>query len=102
MATAREKALNRARVAKHTRRKKERQERTHSMLGELVKKVERHPIITDDGEFIGYAYKVKADKDFEDRFAVWAAEHGRTGRQMLDEWMAVYLDEAQKMQDELN
>ena len=102
MATAREKALNRARVAKHTQRKRDRRERTTSMIGELVKKVRRHPINTDDGKFLGYAYKVEADKDFEDRFAAWAKEHGRTSREMLDEAMAFYLDEVQRMKDEQN
>ena len=72
------------------------------MIGELVKKVRRYPINTDDGEFLGYAYRVEGDKDFEDRFAAWAEEHGRTSREMLDEAMAFYFEEVQKMQDELN
>ena len=72
------------------------------MIGELVKKVRRYPINTDDGEFLGYAYRVEGDKDFEDRFAAWAEEHGRTSREMLDEAMAFYLEEAQRIKDEQN
>ena len=29
------------------------------MIGELVKKVRRYPINTDDGKFLGYAYKCR-------------------------------------------
>ena len=93
---------NRANVARHKQRGKERRERTLSMIGELVKKVRRYPINTDDGEFLGYAYKVEGDKDFEERFTEWAEEHGRTSREMLDEAMAFYLDEVQRMKDEQN
>ena len=95
------KEQNRARQARHRQRKKDRRERTQSMLGELVKKVKRYPINTDDGE-MGYAYKVEGDKDFEDRFAAWAEEHGRTSLEMLDEVMAFYFEELQRLKDEQN
>ena len=93
---------NRANVARHTQRKKERQERAYTILYELAEKVKRYPINTDDGEFRGYAYRVEADKDFEERFAAWAKEHGRTSREMLDESMVVYLDEVRRLKDEQN
>ena len=102
MDKAKEKAQNRARQARHRQRGKERRERTLDMIGELVKHVRRYPINTDDGEFIGNAYRVEGDEGFEERFEAFAQEHGRSTQEMLDEVMVVYFEELQRLKDEQN
>ena len=99
MSTTREKALNRARVARHTQR---RRERTMAILEELCGYVKRKELNTDDGKFAGYAYKVLVPEDFYQRFEELAREHGRTAKELLDDTMAVYLDEVRRLKDEQN
>ena len=99
MSTTREKALNRARVARHTQR---RRERTIAIMDELYGYVEREKLKTDDGKLAGYAYRVRVPEDFYQRFEELAREHGRTAKELLDDTMAVYLDEVRRLKDEQN
>ena len=84
------------------RAKRERRGRTLDMLQELVGKVKSYPVDNGDGATGYTAYLVEGDQDFQDRFAAWAKEHGRTPREMLDEAMAIYLEEVQRLRDEQN
>ena len=89
MATAREKALNRARVAKHAHRKRERRERILSMMQEFSQHVRREKINTDEGQFGGYSYRVFLPQDFYERFKVFRQENGLTGEKFWDEVLVI-------------
>ena len=87
MATAREKALHRARVAKHAQRKKERRVRILSMMQEFSQHVRREKINTVEGQ--GYSYHVCVPQDFYERFEAFRQENGLTGVKSWDEVMVI-------------
>ena len=89
---------NRANVARHKQRRKE---RARSILMEFTNYLEREPI-HDDGKLAGYAYRVLVPEEFYQRFEELAREHGMTAKQLLDEAMAIYLDEVRRLKDEQN
>lgn len=93
------KATNRADVAKHRARRKE---RTAAIIAELLQYVKREPINDDFGKLKGYAYRVQVPEEFYQRFEELAQDHNRTVKQLLDETMVVYLEEVQRMKDERN
>ena len=89
MSTTREKALNRARVARYRQRKKERRERILSMMQEFSQHVRREKINTDEGQFGGYSYRVFLPQAFYERFEVFRQENGLTGEKFWDEVMVI-------------
>ena len=87
MATAREKALNRARVAKHTQR---RNERVQAIMGDVLRYMRREPIKDDFGNMKGYAVTFNFPDDAYDRFEALAQEHNRTAKQLMHETMEIF------------
>ena len=96
---AKDPVKNRADVARHRARRKE---RTSAIFMELCQYVKPEPIHDDDGKLNGYAYRVQVPEDFYQRFEELAQEHGRTAKQLLDETMVVYFEEKQRLKDEQN
>ena len=102
MSTTREKALNRARVAKHTKRAKERRVQTIDIMGEFLKYVKREPIQDAAGQLVGYACRVEGPEDFHQRWEAFAADHGMTAQELLDDSMVIYFEEKRRLRDERN
>ena len=99
MATAREKALNRARVAKHTLRK---HQRVQAIMDDVFHYMKRTPVKDDAGNMKGYIVTFDFPDDAYDRFEALAQEHGRTAQQLMHETMEIYFQEAQRLKDEQN
>ena len=90
---------NRANVARHKQRRKE---RARSILMEFTNYVKREPFLDENRRFAGFTYRVLVPEDFYQRFEELAREHGMTAQRLIDEAMAVYLDEVRRLKDEQN
>ena len=99
MSTTREKALNRARVARHTQR---RRERVAAVISDVLRYMKREKVLDDFGNMKGYYVTFDFPDDAADRFEKLAQEHGRTAQQLMDEAVTIYFEEAQRLKDEQN
>ena len=99
MSTTREKALNRARVARHTQR---RRERVAAIFSDVLRYMKRKPVTDDFGRMKGYFLTFDFPDDAYDRFEKLAQEHGRTAKQLMHEALTIYFEEAQRLKDEQN
>ena len=99
MATAKEKALNRARVARYAQRK---HERVQAIMGDVLRYMKRKPITDDFGNMKGYVVTFDFPDDAYDRFEKLAQEHNRTAQQLMHETLAIYFEELQRLKDERN
>ena len=90
---------NRANVARHTQR---RRERIQAIMGDVLHYMRRKPIKDDEGNMKGYAVTFDFPGDAYDRFEALALEHNRTAKQLMDETMEIYFQEAQRLKGEQN
>ena len=93
---------NRANVAKHTKKVKERRVRTIDIMEEFLKYVKREPIQDAAGQLVGYACRVEGPEDFHQRWEAFAADHGMTAQELLDDSMVIYFEEVRRLKDERN
>ena len=96
---ARDQVKNRANVARHRRR---RRERVNAAMAEVVGYVQRTPVEDDDGQQVGYMIRLELPPDALERFEALALEHGRTLDQLMREIVEVYGEEIQRLRDERN
>ena len=90
---------NRANVARHAQRKRE---RTDAIIGDVLRYMKKEAIKDDFGNMKGYAITFDFPDDAYDRFAKLAQEHGRTAQQLMHETLAIYFEELQRLKDERN
>ena len=88
--------------ANQTRHRERRRERVNAIMTDVLKYMRRETVLDDFGNMKGYSVTFEAPDDFYDRFEALAREHGRTAKQLMDETMAVYFQEAQRLHDEKN
>ena len=93
------KATNRRDVAKH---RAKRQERIKVIVDDVLRYMKHTPVKDDFGEVKGYAITFEFPDEARARFDALAEEHNRTPKQLMEEYMAVYFQEAQRMRDERN
>ena len=99
MSTTREKALNRARVARHTQR---RQDRRAAVIADVLRYMKREKVLDDHGKLRGYYVTFDYPDEAADRFEKLAQEHGKTAKQLMDLALTIYFEEAQRLKDEQN
>ena len=99
MSTTREKALNRARVARHTQR---RRDRVAAMSADVIRYMKREKVTDENGKIKGYYVTFDFPDDAYDRFEKLAKEHGRTAKQLMHEAVTIFFEEAQRLKDEQN
>ena len=92
-------AANRADVARHRERRKE---RIAAIFADVLRYMKRKPVTDDFGRMKGYYVTFDFPDDAYDRFEKLAQEHGRTAKQLMHETMTIYFEEAQRLKDEQN
>ena len=90
---------NRANARNHYYR---RQERIKTIVYDVLKYMKHTPVKDDFGEVKGYAITFEFPAEARARFDALAAEHNRTPKQLMEEYMAVYFQEVQRLKDERN
>ena len=90
---------NRANVARHTQRRKE---RIAAIFADVLRYMKREKVTDDFGRMKGYYVTFDFPDDAYDRFEKLAQEHGRTAKQLMHETMTLYFEEAQRLKDEQN
>lgn len=93
------KATNRRDVAKH---RAKRQERIKGITFDVLKYMKHTPVKDDFGEVKSYDITFEFPAEARARFDALAAEHNRTPRQLMEEYMAIYFQEVQRLKDERN
>ena len=93
------KAANRADVARHRARRKE---RVAAVISDVLRYMKREKVFDDHGKLRGYNVTLNFPDDAIDRFEKLAQEHGRTPQQLMDEAVTIYFEEAQRLKDEQN
>ena len=93
------KATNRATVA---RSRAKRKERIKVIVFDVLRYMKHTPIKDDFDEVRGYAITFEFPAEARARFDALAAEHNRTPKQLMEEYMAIYFQEVQRLKDERN
>ena len=88
------KAANRADVARHRARRKE---RVAAICSDVVRYMKREKVTDDFGKTKGYNVTFDFPDDAYDRFEKLAQEHGMTAKQLLHEATTIYFEEAQRL-----
>ena len=84
---ARDPAKNRANVARHAKRERDR--RT-AIIRELLEHCKMEVLPDGQGGLSGYRMTFELPQDTTDRVEQLAQEHGRTAQQLMEEAMVVY------------
>ena len=95
----RDPAKNRANTARTRQR---RQERIKVIVFDVLRYMKHTPVKDDFGEVKGYAITFDFPDDARARFDALAEEHNRTPKQLMEEYMAIYFQEVQRLKDERN
>ena len=90
---------NRANARNHYYR---RQERIKVIVSDVLKYMKHTPLKDDFGEVKGYAITFDFPAEALARFNALAQEHNRTPKQLMEEYMAIYFQEVQRLKDERN
>ena len=69
---------------------------------DVLKYMKHTPIKDDFDEVKGYAITFEFPAEARARFDALAAEHNRTPKQLMEEYMEIYFQEAQRIRDERN
>ena len=93
------KAANRADVARHRARRKE---RIAAIFSDVLRYMKREKVTDDFGKMKGYYVTFDFPDDAYDRFEKLAQEHGRTAKQLMHEALTIYFEEAQRLKGEQN
>ena len=90
---------NRAYVKAHSQRKRE---RVKVIVFDVLRYMKHTPVKDDSGEVKGYDITFEFPAEARARFDALAAEHNRTPKQLMEEYMAIYFQEVQRLKDERN
>ena len=90
---------NRANARNHYYR---RQERIKVIVFDVLRYMKHTPVKDDFGEVKGYSITFDFPDEALARFNALAAEHHRAPRQLMEEYMAIYFQEVQRLKDERN